>query len=256
MNHRAASTVKRSAAAFLAMTLAAAPAMALPRSQQGTRQQTASQSAAATLKDAEAQLKLANDAKARARLRVENALKAARPEWQAAAKQLEKAALDVKSAERAVESKLRARADYKALSASKDAADTKYRQLAEDPAGKEAEMDAVYQERTRTVLALRKMEADAAANDRALIDAKARLAEAKAKVDAFKAEVDLAAQYDPEYSGAQQQVLSAEQQVVTARQALAEARKADSLARAEAAKARAEAAKQKRSSGGSPSGAN
>ena len=97
MNHRFAATLKHSAAAFLAMTLAAAPAMALPRSQQGARQPTASQGAAATLKDAEAQLKLANDAKARARLRVENALKATRPDWQAAVKEHDKAVLDVKS---------------------------------------------------------------------------------------------------------------------------------------------------------------
>ena len=255
MNHRFAAILKHSAAAFLAMTLAAAPAMALPRSQQGTRQPTASQGAAASLKDAEAQWKLANDAKARARMRVENALKATRPDWQAAVKEHDKAALDVKSAERANDSKLKARPDYKAALAAWTAADTKYKSLEADFKANQTELEALHQERTKQVLVMRDLAKQATDNDPKLIDAKARVAEAKAKVDAYKAEVELAAQSDPEYAAAQQQVMAAEQQVVSARQALAEARKADTLAKAAAQKQRAEEAKQKRSSGsGSGSG--
>lgn len=255
MNHRANSSLKTSAVALLALALAAAPAVGVPPFE-GTRQPTASQGAAAALKAADAQLKFANDAKARARLRIEVAMRSARPEWQTAQKAHDKAASDLATATRATESKLRTRPDYKTLSAAKEATDVKYRQLSEDPAGKEAELDAVYRERTKYVLALRKMEADALANDPKVIDAKARLAEAKAKVDSFKSEVEAAALSDPEYVASLQQVTAAEQQVQAARLALAEARKADSAARVAAAKARAEAAKAKTKSGtsGGPTG--
>jgi hypothetical protein len=253
MTHRANLSLKRSAAALLALTLAATPALALPRSQ-GTRQPTAAQSAAEALKQAEAQLKLAQDYRGKARLRVEAAMKSTRPDWLAATKEHDKAAADVKAAERAVDAKLKTRADYKAAANAWTAADTKYKALEQDPKGNQDQLEALHQERTKQVLVMRELAKQATDNDPKLIDAKARLAEAKAKVDAFKSEVDLVAMSDPEYLAAQQQVTAAEQQVMTARQQLAEARKSDGAARAAEMAAKREAAKAKRSSGSASGG--
>ena len=251
MNQRTTLTFKRSAAAFLSLALAAAPAaMALPRSQ-GARQPTASQTARKVEQDALAQLKLANDNLAKARMRVEVAIKSARPDWQSAQKDHDKAKVDLDTATRAALSKLKTRADYKAASTAKDATDAKYRQLTEDPKGNQAELETLAQQRAAHVVTMKKMEGEALENDPKVIDAKARLAEAKAKVDSFKSEVDLAARSDPEYVAAEQQVQVVQQQVATARQQVADAMKADGAARAAESKARAEAAKAKsKGSGG------
>ena len=263
MNHPATSSLKRFVPAVLVLALSASPALALPRGQGGggasgtTRQPTASQGARKALEEAQAQLKLANDARTRARMRVEVAMKSSRPEWQAAQKEHDKAAADLATAQRQSEAKLKTSAEYKAAVKAWTDADTKYKALEQDPKGNQSEMEALHQQRTAQVLVMRKLQADAAANDPKLIDAKARLAEAKAKVDSFKSDVDAAAQSDPEYVATFQQVTAAEQQVATARQALVDAQKADGAARAAEAKARAEAAKAKaksKSSGG-PSGA-
>ncbi len=265
MNQTATLSLKRSAAAFLVLALAATPAvLAIPRgpagaggSGAGPRQPTASAGARKVVDEAMAQLKYANDVKTRARLRVELAMKGSRPEWQAAQKEHEKADADLKAAVRAVELKLKTNPQYKAASAAWSAADTKYRALEQDAKANQDEMEALHQQRLAQVLVMRKLQQEAMENDPKVIDGKARLAESKAKVDSFKAEVDTAARSDPEYMAAEQQVVAAEQQVLAARQALAQAAQTDAAAAKAAREAKAAEAKAKRASsgsGGSPRG--
>jgi hypothetical protein len=257
MNQRATPSLKRSAAAFLVLALAAAPAaLAIPRGAGGTggtgagpRQPTASQGARKVVDDAMAQLKYANELKSRARMRVELAMKSSRPEWQAAQKEHDKADADLKAAIRAVELKLRTNPEYKAASTAWTTADTKYRALEQDAKANQAEMESLHQQRLAQVLVKRKLEQEAMENDPKVIDCKARLAEAKTKLDSYKTEVDAVARSDPEYMTAEQQVLAAEQQVLAARQGLAQAAKSDREAAAAASKAKAEEAKAKSKSG-------
>jgi hypothetical protein len=194
-------------------------------------------------------LRLIEQALTKARTRVEYAIKNQRPEWLAAQKEFDKAKLELDAATKNVLSKLKSRPDYKATSDAWAAADTKARQLAEDPKANQAELDALAQERAKHVVVLRGMEKEALENDPKVIELKGRMSDAKSKADGFKSEVDFAVRSDPEYLQWEQQYQASYQQVQAARQSLIEAQKQDAAARQAEIKAKAEEAKNRAKSG-------
>ena len=261
INQRLSLKQKLLAAGLLALGVAAGPALAaapIPPSPGGgsprtPRTPSASGQARDALSAAKAQLNAANALLNRVRSRVEASFKTL-PEWQAAQKEHDKAKADLDAATKAVMTKLKARADYKAASDGWEAADAKNRKLQAAPGANPAELDVVAAELFAHATTIRNLEKEALENDPKIMEAKARMEEAKTKFDSFKGQVDAAAMSDPEYQQAYQQVQAAQQQVQAAQQQLLEAQRADAAQKQAEAKARAEAAKAKSRSGGGSGG--
>jgi chromosome segregation ATPase len=158
-------------------------------------------------------------------------------EWKNTAANFKKAQTAYDKAKKDAMRTLAAKPEYKKLLAEKDAARTKVDEL-----NKQREPDPTAIAKAGTDLAtkstaLKKLEADAVANDEKVLAAKEAFEVADKEMKALDAEVEGALTSDPDYVAVQQQLDQAEAQVKQLRDAAAAARKQDQQSKAAASRA-------------------